>query len=228
MYLDGTEAPPDRQEPPTFCPLCKGTLVTKWSAAVRHRVHRGYFTIAVPSHTCAKCQITVSVCTLPRRSLYKTRKAARASVAKDLTRRNEQRKQGRLPPFARILASARMPAMPKDPRTSVRKARSASSNEASDASWWLFTQNSTERSVCQHVQILLANDEVPTLCCRSCGKRWTFVPAGELPRYCAEDDSKYPGMLDNRGWSKSTRVTMVDDYDRGAAIAQDIQLGSQS
>jgi hypothetical protein len=102
MYLDGTEAPPDRSAPPTFCPRCKGTLVTKWSAAVQHRVRRGYFAIAVPSHTCEKCQITVRVCTLPRRVLYATRKAARESVAKDLTRRNEQRKHERLPLFARI------------------------------------------------------------------------------------------------------------------------------
>ena len=89
MYLDGTEAPPDRQEPPTFCPLCKGKLVTKWSAGIQHRVRRGYFAIAVPSHTCAKCQITVRVGVLPRRALYTTRKAARASVAKDLAQKNQ-------------------------------------------------------------------------------------------------------------------------------------------
>lgn len=102
MYLDGTEEPPDRAEPPAFCPLCKGKLVTKWSAAVQHRVRRGYFAIAVPSHTCEKCQITVRVCTLPRRALYTTRKAARASVGQDLARRNEQRKHERPSPFARI------------------------------------------------------------------------------------------------------------------------------
>ena len=90
---------------------------------------------------------------------------------------------------------------------------------------WLFTQNSTSCSACPHEQILLVNDEEPTLCCRSCGKRWTFVPAGELPRYCSEEDPKYPGMLDNRGWSKSTRVTMVDDQDHGAAGAPRIQRG---
>jgi hypothetical protein len=94
----------------------------------------------------------------------------------------------------------------------VGGARRCSSNgEAPNAPCWLFTQNSTLYSACQHEQILLANDEVPTLCCRSCGKRWTFVPVGELPRYCSKDDPKYPGMLDNRGWSKSTRVSMVDD-----------------
>jgi hypothetical protein len=97
-----------------------------------------------------------------------------------------------------------------------------------DAPWWLFAQNSTSYSACQHEQILLANDEVPTLCCRSCGKRWTFVPAGELPRYCSEDDPKCPGMLDNRGWSKSTRVTMGDDQDHGAAGAQYIQIERQT
>jgi DNA-binding transcriptional regulator YiaG len=108
--------------------------------------------------------------------------------------------------------------------------RCSSSDEDPDAPWWLFTQNSTSRfrSACQHEQILLANEEEPTLCCRSCCKRWTFVPAGKLPRYCSEDDPKYPGMLDNRGWSKSTRVAMVDDQDPDAAIAQYIQLGRQT
>lgn len=85
------------------------------------------------------------------------------------------------------------------------------------APWWLFTQNSTQRSACQHEQILLANDEAPTLCCRSCGKRWTFVPTGELPRYCSENDPKYPGVLDNRGWSNTTRVRMADEQDPGVA-----------
>lgn len=82
---------------------------------------------------------------------------------------------------------------------------------------WLFTQNSTPRSACPHEQIMLANDEGPILSCRSCGKRWTFVPAGEIPRYCADDDPTYPGMLDNHDWSKSTRVAMVDDHDFAAA-----------
>lgn len=76
---------------------------------------------------------------------------------------------------------------------------------------WLFVQNSTSRSACPHAQITLANDEEPTLCCRSCGKRWTFVPAGETPRYCAENDPSYPGMLDNRGWSRSARVAITED-----------------
>ena len=93
---------------------------------------------------------------------------------------------------------------------------------------WLFTQNSTPRSACPHEQITLANDEEPTLCCRSCSKRWTFVPAGETPRYCPDDDPTYPGMLDNRGWSKSTRVAMGDDHGHGAAIARDIQLDRAS
>jgi hypothetical protein len=77
---------------------------------------------------------------------------------------------------------------------------------------WLFTQNSTQSSACPHTQIALGNDETPTLHCRSCGKRWTFVPAGATPRYCADDDLTYPGMLDNRGWSKSARVAMLDDH----------------
>jgi hypothetical protein len=90
MYLDGTEAPSDRGTPPTHCPLCKGKLITKWSAGIQHRSRRGYFAIAVPAHTCEACQITVRVCTLPRRALYTTRKAARASVAKDLTFKNQK------------------------------------------------------------------------------------------------------------------------------------------
>ena len=93
---------------------------------------------------------------------------------------------------------------------------------------WLFTQNSTPPSACPHEQILLGNDRTPALHCRSCGKQWTFVPAGVTPRYCADDDPTYPGMLDNRGWSKSTRVTMLDDHDHSAAIARDIQLGRTS
>ena len=91
MYLDGTEEPADRAVPPSFCPLCKGPLITKWSAGIQHRRRRGYFAIAVPAHTCEKCQITVRVCTLPRRALYATRKAARTSVAKDLASKNEAR-----------------------------------------------------------------------------------------------------------------------------------------
>ena len=89
MYLDGTEEP-DRTEPPSFCPLCKGALTTMWSASIQHRLPRGYFAIAVPAHTCEKCQITVRVCTLPRRTLYTTRKAARESVAKDLAQKNHK------------------------------------------------------------------------------------------------------------------------------------------
>ena len=88
MYLDGTEDPPDRTEPPSFCPLCKGKLVTKWSASIQRRLGRGYFAIAVPAHTCERCQITVRVCALPRRALYTTRKAARGSVTKDLAAKN--------------------------------------------------------------------------------------------------------------------------------------------
>ena len=93
MYLDGTEEPPDRSEPPSSCPLCKGPLNTKWSACVQQRRRRGYFAIAVPAHTCEKCQIAVRVCTLPPGALYATRKAARASVAKDLASRNEKRRR---------------------------------------------------------------------------------------------------------------------------------------
>jgi hypothetical protein len=114
---------------------------------------------------------------------------------------------------------------------------------------WLFAQNSTPRSACPHEQITLANDRGPTLSCRSCGKRWTFVPAGETPRYCPEDDPTYPGMLDNRGWSNALRVALIDETEeqlrRGrtmgvdallqlmsknqqAAIARDIGLGDTS
>jgi hypothetical protein len=95
MYLDGTEGPPDRTIPPAHCPLCRGPLITKWSAGVQWRRRRGSFAIAVPAHTCEACQITVRVCTLPRRALYATRKAARASVAKDLARKNGRRAKGR-------------------------------------------------------------------------------------------------------------------------------------
>jgi hypothetical protein len=94
-YLDGTEGPPDRMIPPAHCPLCRGPLITQWSAGIQHRARRGYFAIAIPAHTCEKCQITVRVCTLPRRVLYATRKAARASIAKDLVRKNEQRAKRR-------------------------------------------------------------------------------------------------------------------------------------
>lgn len=87
---------------------------------------------------------------------------------------------------------------------------------------WLFTQNSTPRSVCQHEQITLANDDGPTLCCRSCGKRWTFVPAGETPRYIADDDPTFPGMLDNRGWSRSARVTIAEDLGPKASPTQEV------
>jgi hypothetical protein len=106
-----------------------------------------------------------------------------------------------------------------------RVTHQASCDESPDARWWLFTQNSTGSGGCWHSQILLANDEVPTLCCRSCGKCWTFVPAGKCPLYCSEDDPKYPGMLDNQGWSKSTRVRMVDELDRAGVLAQVIPLG---
>lgn len=75
---------------------------------------------------------------------------------------------------------------------------------------WLFTQNSTcPSSSCQHAQVALENDETPALRCLSCGKAWTFVPTGETPRYCPDDDPRYPGMLDNRGWSRSSRVAIV-------------------
>ena len=93
---------------------------------------------------------------------------------------------------------------------------------------WLFAQNSTSLSACQHAQITLANDEVPALCCPSCGKRWSFVPAGATPRYCADDDPMYPGMLDNRGWSKTVRAAITDDHGHGAAIARDVRLGRTS
>ena len=95
MYLDGTEEPPDRSEPPSFCPLCKGPLITKWSAGVQHRRRRGFFAVAVPAHTCETCQVTVRVCTLPRKKLYATRKAARTSVSKDLASKNEARASAR-------------------------------------------------------------------------------------------------------------------------------------
>ena len=52
------------------------------------------------------------------------------------------------------------------------------------------------------------------------------LPAGATPRYCADGDPTYPGMLDNRSWSKSARVAMLDDHDH--AIARDIQLGRTS
>jgi hypothetical protein len=102
----------------------------------------------------------------------------------------------------------------------------ASRDEDPDVRWWLFAQNSTGSGGCRHAQILLGNDEVPTLCCRSCGKRWTFVPAGKRPLYCSEDDPKYPGMLDNQGWSESTRVRMVDKHDRAGVLTQVIPLGN--
>lgn len=89
MYLDGTEGPPDRSIPPVYCPSCRGKLTTRWSAAIQHRLGRGYFAIAVPAHICEKCQIAVRVCEVPRRTLHATRKAARASVADDLVRRNQ-------------------------------------------------------------------------------------------------------------------------------------------
>jgi hypothetical protein len=78
---------------------------------------------------------------------------------------------------------------------------------------WIFAQNSTCPSPCPHAQIGLLNDDVPTLSCRACGKRWTFVPAGESPRYYAEDDPSCPGMLDSWGWAKSMHVTIM-----GAAV----------
>lgn len=84
-YLDGMEGPPDRSVPPSYCPLCKGPLTTKWSAVVKHRIH-GYYAIAVPAHVCKKCKIAVRVCMLPRRKLFTTRKDARASVAKDVAK----------------------------------------------------------------------------------------------------------------------------------------------
>ena len=95
MYLDGTEEPPDRSTPPAYCPLCRGALTTKWSAGIQHRRRRGFFAVAVPAHTCETCQITVRVCTLPQRTLYATRKAARTSVTKDLALKNEARASAR-------------------------------------------------------------------------------------------------------------------------------------
>lgn len=91
MYLDGTESPPDRKEPPAFCPLCKGVLRTKWSARIQYRTRRGFFAIASPAHVCETCQVTVRVCMMPIRPLYTTRKAARASVAKELASKNESK-----------------------------------------------------------------------------------------------------------------------------------------
>jgi hypothetical protein len=81
---------------------------------------------------------------------------------------------------------------------------------------WLFAQNSIAPSTCGHSQIALSNDEVPTLSCQSCGKRWTFVPEGEMPRYCEVDDPKFPGMLDNRGWPNDARVEIEIRRRKGA------------
>lgn len=89
---------------------------------------------------------------------------------------------------------------------------------------WLFAQNSASYySACTHAQITLANDEEPSLGCRSCGKRWTFVPAGSTPRYCADDDPEYPSMLDNRGWPNTARVAMTADDDPSAARVVELE-----
>ena len=89
-YLDGTEEPPDRTKPPSRCPLCRSKLTTRWSATIQHKRGWGYVAIAVPAHVCAKCQVAVRVCTLPRRTLYATRKAARESAEQELALRNEK------------------------------------------------------------------------------------------------------------------------------------------
>lgn len=63
--------------------MCKGRLTTMWSGVIKHSV-RGYHETAVPSHVCKKCKIAVRVCMLPRRQLFTTRKAARASVSTEI------------------------------------------------------------------------------------------------------------------------------------------------
>jgi hypothetical protein len=87
-YLDGTEEPPPA---PQYCPACRGRIVTKWTTAIQWRKHRGNFAIAVPVHVCEKCKIAVRIHELPDRPICATRKAARASRAKEIKMRNERR-----------------------------------------------------------------------------------------------------------------------------------------
>lgn len=74
---------------------------------------------------------------------------------------------------------------------------------------WRFAQNSATGGGCGHEQIALMNDETPTIQCSRCGKRWSLVPSGVEPIYCAANDATYPGMLDNRGWPISHRDVRI-------------------
>lgn len=80
--------------------------------------------------------------------------------------------------------------------------------------WSLFAENSTSAAPgrvgfsCSHRQLALANDDEPTITCRACGKRWSFVPDGETPRYTNDDHPSYPNTLDNVGWRTGVRVVM--------------------
>ena len=85
MDDDGHESPDDTDgaPPPGFCPLCKADLVTKWTVTVQRRVARR-FAVPFPVHLCERCDVAVRVCTLPRKTLFATKKAALHSVAADV------------------------------------------------------------------------------------------------------------------------------------------------
>lgn len=76
--------------------------------------------------------------------------------------------------------------------------------------WSLFAINYITPGVggCQHRQLALANDDEPGITCRSCGRRWVFVPDGESPTYFGDDHPSYPNMLDNTRFRKGVRVVM--------------------
>ena len=69
---------------PGFCALCRCALITKWTVTVQRRVRRGNFAVPFPVHVCERCQVAVRVCTLPRKTLFETKKAAFDSVAADV------------------------------------------------------------------------------------------------------------------------------------------------
>jgi hypothetical protein len=72
------------------CPLCRGELATRWFGVVSHN-RRGYAARAFPLRVCASCAVAVQVRTLPReRSLHPTRRAARASVAREIAAREQR------------------------------------------------------------------------------------------------------------------------------------------
>ena len=72
---------------------------------------------------------------------------------------------------------------------------------------WRFAQNSLGSHGHHHNELLLMNDPEPVIQCAGCGKRWTLLPDGVIPKY---DHPGYEDMLDNTAWADSMRDKRVE------------------